>query len=112
MVKHIVCRDSAGPPAGAQPGTDVTICVAAPGPTCPNDGEHGRDQCRWFGGMVGNHVADLVTRYGESSDLVPQGADGVQSRGPRRPTTTSHHGPGPANPSTDFVPDAIVDRSA
>ena len=23
-----------------------------------------RDQCRWFGGMVGNHVADIVARYG------------------------------------------------
>ena len=24
-----------------------------------------RDQCRWFGGMVGNHVADIVARYGD-----------------------------------------------
>ena len=33
---------------------------------------HARDQCRWFGGMVGNHVADLVSRYGEHSALVPE----------------------------------------
>src|SRR3712207_8253136 len=30
---------------------------------------HQRDQCRWFGGMVGNHVADLVARYGEDGDV-------------------------------------------
>ncbi len=28
---------------------------------------HTREQCRWFGGMVGNHVADIVARYGEHS---------------------------------------------
>ena len=25
-----------------------------------------RDQCRWFGGMVGNHVADIVKKYGDT----------------------------------------------
>ena len=40
-----------------------------------------RDQCRWFGGMVGNHVADIVARYGESS-AVPAGADRLH-QGPR-----------------------------
>src|SRR5882757_7754829 len=60
--------------AGRDPDS-VTICVAAP--AYVTDGgaaaaEHARDQCRWFGGMVGNHVADLVSRYGESSNLVPE----------------------------------------
>ncbi len=31
----------------------------------PAGSAHGRDQCRWFGGMVGNHVADIVARYGD-----------------------------------------------
>ena len=52
--------------AGRDPAS-ITICVAAP--AYVTDGtdagmEHARDQCRWFGGMVGNHVADIVARYG------------------------------------------------
>ena len=33
--------------------------------TSGTDLAHMRDQCRWFGGMVGNHVADIVAKYGE-----------------------------------------------
>ena len=33
-----------------------------------DDLDHAREQCRWFGGMVGNHVADLVRRYGEDGE--------------------------------------------
>src|ERR1700712_1444144 len=59
--------------AAADAGRDpesITICVAAP--AYVTDGTdaglaHGRDQCRWFGGMVGNHVADIVARYGAGS---------------------------------------------
>ena len=50
--------------AGRDPAS-ITMCVAAPA-YVGDDLAHARDQCRWFGGMVGNHVADLVTRYGES----------------------------------------------
>src|ERR1700712_2862789 len=54
--------------AAAAAGRDplsIKICVAAPayvGDALP----HQRDQCRWFGGMVGNHVADIVARYGDA----------------------------------------------
>ena len=44
--------------AGRDPA-EVTICVAAPA-YVGDDLAHAREQCRWFGGMVGNHVADLV----------------------------------------------------
>src|SRR5215510_7397352 len=44
----------------------ITICVAAPA-YVGDDVAYLRDQCRWFGGMVGNHVADIVGRYGDSS---------------------------------------------
>ena len=50
--------------AGRDPGA-VKVCVAGPA-YVGDDTTHMRDQCRWFGGMVGNHVADIVTRYGES----------------------------------------------
>ncbi len=49
----------------------VKVCVAAPA-YVGEDIAHQRDQVRWFGGMVGNHVADLVDRYGASTDLLPE----------------------------------------
>ena len=57
------------------PGRSVTICVAAP--AYVTDGidaglDHARDQCRWFGGMVGNHVADIVARYGTGDGRTPR----------------------------------------
>ena len=55
--------------AGRDPD-DLTICVAAPA-YVGDDMAHMRDQCRWFGGMVGNHVADIVCRYGADGAGVP-----------------------------------------
>ena len=62
---------------------------------------------RWFGGMVGNHVADLVRRYGERSDAVPEALTAYVKARPDY--DYAHHGRA-GNPSTDFVPDSIVDR--
>ncbi|MEU3350828.1 TIGR03842 family LLM class F420-dependent oxidoreductase [Streptomyces sp. NPDC037389] len=91
--------------AGRDPSS-VTICVAAPA-YVGDDLDHARDQCRWFGGMVGNHVADLVTRYGTHSGAVPDALTDYIER--RSGYDYSHHGRA-GNPSTDFVPDEIVDR--
>ncbi|MFI5981892.1 TIGR03842 family LLM class F420-dependent oxidoreductase [Streptomyces sp. NPDC051555] len=91
--------------AGRDPAS-LTICVAAPA-YVGEDLAHARDQCRWFGGMVGNHVADLVSRYGEHSGLVPEAlTEYIKSR---QGYDYSHHGRA-GNPSTDFVPDEIIDR--
>jgi probable F420-dependent oxidoreductase len=106
MVKHV--REAAAG-AGRDPD-EVTICVAAPAYLCEDTSEalaHAREQCRWFGGMVGNHVADLVSRYGESSDLVP--LELTEYIKGRAGYDYSHHGRA-GNPSTGFVPDTIVDR--
>lgn len=91
--------------AGRDPGA-VTICVAAPA-YVGGDLAHARDQCRWFGGMVGNHVADLVGRYGEHSSMVPD--ELTEYIKARQGYDYSHHGRA-GNPSADFVPDEIVDR--
>ncbi|MFJ9339906.1 TIGR03842 family LLM class F420-dependent oxidoreductase [Streptomyces sp. NPDC101733] len=96
--------------AGRDPAS-ITICVAAPAYVTADDSApalaHARDQCRWFGGMVGNHVADLVSRYGEHSGMVPDElTEYVKSR---QGYDYSHHGRA-GNPSADFVPDEIVDR--
>ncbi|MFJ6381517.1 TIGR03842 family LLM class F420-dependent oxidoreductase [Kitasatospora sp. NPDC092039] len=96
--------------AGRDPDS-VTVCVAAPAYVTADDSPealaHAREQCRWFGGMVGNHVADLVGHYGEHSDLVPEAlTDYIKDR---QGYDYSHHGRA-GNPDTAFVPDEIVDR--
>ncbi|MDT7705405.1 MAG: hypothetical protein QOG20_1012 [Pseudonocardiales bacterium] len=91
--------------AGRDPAS-IAICVAAPAYVTDDLG-HARDQCRWFGGMVGNHVADLVTRYGAASAMVPAALTGYIKG--RDGYDYSHHGRA-GNPSTNFVPDEVVDR--
>ncbi|PXY27628.1 TIGR03842 family LLM class F420-dependent oxidoreductase [Prauserella muralis] len=90
--------------AGRDPA-GITVCVAAPA-YVGDDLPHQRDQLRWFGGMVGNHVADLVARYGESGPVPRELTDYIAGR---QGYDYAHHGKA-GNPSTDFVPDEIVDR--
>jgi probable F420-dependent oxidoreductase len=91
--------------AGRDPA-DVKICVVAPA-YVGDDITHQRDQLRWFGGMVGNHVADMVKRYGTDESKVPKVlSDYIAAR---EGYDYDHHGRA-GNPSTDFVPDDIVDR--
>ena len=91
--------------AGRDPA-EVLVCAAAPAYVGADLG-HQRDQVRWFGGMVGNHVADLVERYGEDPEKVPTVlSDYIKER---QDYDYRHHG-AVGNPSTDFVPDDVVDR--
>ena len=84
----------------------VATCVVAPA-YVGDDIAHQREQLRWFGGMVGNHVADLVKRYGDNSPGLPKAlTDYIKDRADY---DYAHHGRA-GNPSTDFVPDGIVDR--
>jgi probable F420-dependent oxidoreductase len=96
--------------AGRNPD-DVKVCVAAPAYVTRDDSPealaHAREQCRWFGGMVGNHVADLVSKYGEHSSMVPD--ELTEYIKARQGYDYSHHGR-TGNPDTAFVPDEIVDR--
>ena len=102
-------RDAASA-AGRNPD-DITICVAAPAYVTDGSDEqnaHARNQCRWFGGMVGNHVADIVERYGDSGGgSVPQAlTDYIKGR---QGYDYNEHGRA-GNSHADFVPDEIVDR--
>jgi probable F420-dependent oxidoreductase len=90
--------------AGRDPD-DVTICVAAPA-YVTDDVAHARDQCRWFGGMVGNHVADIVARYGEDAPVPKALTDYIKGR---EGYDYNEHGQA-GNVHTQFVPDEIVDR--
>ena len=92
--------------AGRDPDA-LSFCVAAPF-YIGDDWEHMRDQCRWFGGMVGNHVADIVAKYGEDPAAgVPQAlTDYIKGR---QDYDYNEHGRA-GNTHTEFVPDEIVDR--
>ncbi|BCB90425.1 TIGR03842 family LLM class F420-dependent oxidoreductase [Phytohabitans suffuscus] len=90
--------------AGRDPAA-IRFCVAAPA-YVGDDLAHQREQTRWFGGMVGNHVADIVARYG-ASGAVPQAlTDYIEGR---RGYDYSLHGKA-GSTHTAFVPDGIVDR--
>jgi probable F420-dependent oxidoreductase len=91
--------------AGRDPD-EVKICVVAPA-YVGDDLGHQRDQLRWFGGMVGNHVADMVNRYGDDSAEVPQAlTDYIKAR---EGYDYAKHGKSDSG-SVDFVPDGIIDR--
>nr|WP_296069001.1 TIGR03842 family LLM class F420-dependent oxidoreductase [uncultured Actinoplanes sp.] len=83
----------------------IRFCVAAPA-YVGDDLAHQREQTRWFGGMVGNHVADIVARYG-SDGAVPQVlTDYIKGR---QGYDYAEHGRA-GNTHTTFVPDEVVDR--
>jgi probable F420-dependent oxidoreductase len=106
MIRSV--RDAAEK-AGRDPAT-VKFCVAAPmyvgNGDSPAERAHMREQCRWFGGMVGNHVADIVTKYGAGSRVPPALTDYIEGR---RGYDYNQHGRA-GNTHADFVPDEIVER--
>ncbi len=83
----------------------IRFCVAAP-MYIGDDWEHMRDQCRWFGGMVGNHVADIVAKYGADGAVPKALTDYISGR---EGYDYNEHGRA-GNTHTEFVPDEIVDR--
>ncbi|TFB60106.1 TIGR03842 family LLM class F420-dependent oxidoreductase [Cryobacterium sp. TMT1-62] len=94
--------------AAAKSGRDpmaVKFCVAAPMYIGDNWG-HMRNQCRWFGGMVGNHVADIVAKYGTESHVPKALTDYIIGR---QDYDYNEHGRA-GNAHAEFVPDEIVDR--
>ncbi|MEO7005682.1 MAG: TIGR03842 family LLM class F420-dependent oxidoreductase [Terrimesophilobacter sp.] len=90
--------------AGRDPAS-IKFCVAAP-MYIGTDVEHMRDQSRWFGGMVGNHVADIVAKYGSDSSVPEALTDYIKAR---EGYDYNEHGL-VGNTHTSFVPDDIVDR--
>jgi probable F420-dependent oxidoreductase len=100
-------RDKAAA-AGRDPAA-VKFCVAAPAYVTdgsPAQLAHAREQCRWFGGMVGNHVADIVKRYGTGGAVPQVLTDYIAGR---EGYDYNEHGRA-GNTHTQFVPDEIVDR--
>jgi probable F420-dependent oxidoreductase len=96
--------------AGKAAGRDMAgyqIMAAAPAHTGPI--EEGRERTKWFPAMVGNHVADIVEKYGKDTDVVPASfRDYIEKR---RGYDYSKHGRSD-NPYLDFITDDIVDGFA
>jgi probable F420-dependent oxidoreductase len=90
--------------AGRDPAS-ITFCVAAPA-YVGDDIDHQREQTRWFGGMVGNHVADIVARYGTGGAVPQVLTDYIKGR---QGYDYAEHGRA-GNTHTTFVPDDVVDR--
>ncbi|WP_420450815.1 TIGR03842 family LLM class F420-dependent oxidoreductase [Ilumatobacter sp.] len=95
---------SAASDAGRDPD-EITICVAAPA-YVGDDLAHLRDQTRWFGGMVGNHVADIVDRYGDEAAVPRALTDYIANR---VGYDYNQHGSA-SSEHVDFVPDEVIDR--
>ncbi|MFF2372342.1 TIGR03842 family LLM class F420-dependent oxidoreductase [Agromyces sp. NPDC058110] len=101
MIKTV--RDAAEA-AGRDP-MSIKFCVAAP-MYIGDDWTHMRDQTRWFGGMVGNHVADIVAKYGAHGTVPDALTDYIRGR---EGYDYNSHGRA-ENDHVDFVPDEIVER--
>ena len=94
--------------AAANVGRDpesLSFCIAGP-MYVGDDWAHMREQCRWFGGMVGNHIADIVAKYGETGAVPQVLTDYIKGR---EGYDYNEHGRA-GNTHTDFVPDEIIDR--
>jgi alkanesulfonate monooxygenase SsuD/methylene tetrahydromethanopterin reductase-like flavin-dependent oxidoreductase (luciferase family) len=63
------------------------------------------ERTKWFPAMVGNHVADIVEKYGADSEEVPQSLTTYIEK--RRGYDYSKHGQSD-NPYLDFITEDIV----
>jgi probable F420-dependent oxidoreductase len=92
--------------AGKAAGRDMSnfrVMSAAPAMIGPIDDCIQRT--KWYPAMVGNHVADIVEKYGADSDLVPKSlTDYIEKR---RGYDYSKHGQSDS-PYLDFITDDIV----
>ena len=79
------------------------VMAAAPAHTGPI--EEGIEKTKWFPAMVGNHVADIVEKYGTDGDHVPTSlTDYIKNR---KGYDYSKHGQSD-NPYLDFITEDIV----
>ena len=93
--------------AGKEAGRDMSdFKVVAAAPAYFGSKEYMIEKTKWFPAMVGNHVADIVEKYGTDSGLVPKSlTDYIEKR---RGYDYSKHGQSD-NPYLDFITDDIVE---
>jgi probable F420-dependent oxidoreductase len=93
--------------AGKAAGRDMSnFKVMAAAPVWVGDMKTARHQTGWFPAMVGNHVADLVERYGKEGHTVPKRlTDYIEGR---KGYNYKHHADIGAD-HLDFIKDDIID---
>lgn len=93
--------------AGQAAGKDMSnFRVMSAAPVWVGDMDTARTQTRWFPAMVGNHVADLVEKYGKTGASVPQRlTDYIEGR---KGYDYRHHADKDAD-HLGFIKDDIVD---
>ncbi len=107
-----ICRWLSGQAidAGKANGRDMSkYKVMAAAPAYLGDMQKCRDATRWFPAMVGNHVADIVEKYGTDRDDIPETLTSYIKE--RKGYDYSKHGQSD-NPYLDFITDDIIDAFA
>ena len=84
--------------------SNYRVMVAAPAYTGPTSKT--LEKVKWFPAMVGNHVADIVEKYGRDTDEVPKSLTAYIEK--RRGYDYSKHGQSD-NPYLDFITDDVVE---
>jgi probable F420-dependent oxidoreductase len=93
--------------AGTAAGRDMSgFRVQAAAPAHFGTKDECIDATKWFPAMVGNHVADIVEKYGSDSGLVPRSLTSYIEK--RRGYDYSKHGQSD-NPYLDFITPDIVE---
>ncbi|HCO55486.1 MAG TPA: TIGR03842 family LLM class F420-dependent oxidoreductase [Pelagibacterium sp.] len=93
--------------AGKAAGRDMSSYRSmAAAPAYFGDKAKAIEATKWFPAMVGNHVADIVEKYGADSDKVPASLTSYIEA--RRGYDYSKHGQSD-NPYLDFITDDIVE---
>lgn len=92
--------------AAAAVGKDpAKFRVMAAAPAYLGSSEACFEATKWFPAMVGNHVADIVEKYGKDTDLVPHSLTSYVEN--RRGYDYSKHGQSD-NPFLDFITPEVV----
>jgi len=93
--------------AGKKAGREMNnFKIQAAAPAYFGSKEECIEKTRWFPAMVGNHVADIVEKYGSDSGLVPKSlTDYIEQR---KGYDYSKHGQSD-NPYLDFISDEIIE---
>jgi probable F420-dependent oxidoreductase len=93
--------------AGKAKGRDMAgFRSMAAAPAYFGDRKKAVEATRWFPAMVGNHVADIVEKYGKDTDLVPASLTSYVEK--RRGYDYSKHGQSD-NPYLDFITPDVVE---
>jgi probable F420-dependent oxidoreductase len=104
LVKYFASQAIDAGKAAGRDMSDYQIMSAAP--VWVGDINKGREQTRWFPAMVGNHVADIVEKYGMDDPNIPQsfttyikGRKGYDYK--EHASKDAHH--------LDFISDEVID---